>query len=275
MPGNRVLEVKRFLWSYCRPVFLVVRHFRRRRREKHDLVISRKMKQIEAALVERHGSVVNGGPFQGMKYLSQSHGSALAPKLIGSYEAEISAMIEEYCAQAEDAVVVDIGCDEGYYAVGMALRLPRARVYAFDINSRAQNDCARMAALNGVQDRVIVGGECTWELLEQLLRPRDLVICDCEGCEAALMDPEKARALANVFLIVELHDSEYLEMNITPTLISRFRSTHDIELVDATKRVGEWPAVQFLNPEDRRLAVDEGRTLGQQYALMRPKQPAN
>ncbi len=107
--------------------------------------------------------------------------------------------------------VVDIGCDEGYYAVGMAMRLPRARVYAFDINSQAQHDCAQMAVLNNVQDRVVIGGECTWEGLQQLLKPGDLVICDCEGCEAALMDPAKAPALARAFLIVELHDSEYLE----------------------------------------------------------------
>src|SRR6202012_121812 len=145
--------------SYCKPVFLVVRHFRRARREKQDLVISGKMKKIEGALVERHGLVVNGGPFQGMKYLPESHGSALAPKLVGSYEAEISAMIEEYCARGGAANVVDIGCDEGYYAVGMALRLPLAKVYAFDIDSRAQRDCAQMAALNNVQDRVVIGGE--------------------------------------------------------------------------------------------------------------------
>ena len=271
MSGNRVLVLKRFLWSYCKPVFLVIRHFRRSRREKQDRMTSRKMKQIESALVERHGLVVNGGPFEGMKYLPESHGSALAPKLVGSYEAEISAMIGEYCARGGAVNIVDIGCDEGYYAVGMAVRLPQARVYAFDIDSRAQRDCAQMAVLNNVQDRVVVGGECTWEGLQQLIRPGDLVICDCEGCEAALMDPAKAPALAHAFLIVELHDSEYLELNITPTLVARFQSTHNIELVNAVKRQGEWPAVQFLDPENRRLAVDEGRTLGQQYALLRPK----
>jgi hypothetical protein len=39
---------------------------------------------------------------------------------------------------------------EGYYAVGFALRMPDAIVYAFDIDPTAQHYCANLAKLNCV-----------------------------------------------------------------------------------------------------------------------------
>jgi Methyltransferase domain len=276
MPSSLVIRVKRFLWTYCRPLLQITRRIRTARRHEQEKLMSPRMKSIEQALIERHGLIVNGGPFRGMRYMAESHGSALAPKLVGSYEAEVSGMIEEYCARAgaslrSPVTVVDIGCDEGYYAVGLALRLPSARIYAFDINPQAQQDCQKMAVLNNVQERVFIEGECTWERLEKLLQPEDLLICDCEGCEFYLLDPAKTPALKRAPMIVELHDSEYLDRNITPTLVARFQSTHHIELVTAQRRREDWPAVQFLQDPERRLAVNEGRSLGQQWALLRPK----
>jgi len=271
MPPDLAIRIKRFLWTYCRPLFQLSRRIRTAQRERRENLLSPRIKAVEQAIIGRYGMIVNGGPFQGMRYLPESGGSALAPKLVGSYEAEISAMIEEYCTHDRAVTVVDVGCDEGYYAVGMAFRLPLARVYAFDINPQAQSDCRKMAVLNNVQDRVFIEGECTAARLEQLLHPEDLLICDCEGCEVFLLDPAKTPALKQVRMIVELHDSEYLDRNITPTLVARFQATHTIQLVTAQPRQPDWPAIQFLSAAERQIAVDERRTLGQQYACFRPK----
>ena len=56
------------------------------------------------------------------------------------------------------STVLNIGCAEGYYAVGLARRMPQARVLAFDINRTAQDTCRALAAKNGVADRVQVSG---------------------------------------------------------------------------------------------------------------------
>ena len=58
-------------------------------------------------------------------------------------------------------VVVNIGCAEGYYAVGMAGRMPDTRVDAFDIDPAAQRACGELAARRGVADRVRVGARFT------------------------------------------------------------------------------------------------------------------
>jgi hypothetical protein len=74
--------------------------------------------------------VVRHGLFYGMKYPSlEAAGSTLYPKLLGSYERELHGIMERI-VRTDYATVVDIGCAEGYYAAGLALRLPEARVFA-------------------------------------------------------------------------------------------------------------------------------------------------
>ncbi len=206
-----------------------------------------------------------------MKYVSESLGSPLTPKLVGSYETEIHPAIEEICARGGAINILDIGCDEGFYVVGMAMRMPAARVYGFDIVAASQEKCRQLAEMNGVADRVRVEGACDAARFNELLRPGDLVICDCEGCEYGLLDPQIAPVLRSVNLIVELHDSDFLELDITSTILGRFRDSHGISLKTTGPRdTSEWAPVQFLDAPLRELAIDEGRVRGQQWAFMKP-----
>ena len=117
--------------------------------------IAAKTRSVIPELTVRHG------PFAGMRYpAAESVGSALFPKLLGSYEQELHPWVERLCHN-HYTEVVDVGCAEGYYAVGLALRLPGARVYAFDVSPHAMRRCADMARLNGVLDRVTIGGGVT------------------------------------------------------------------------------------------------------------------
>src|SRR5437660_11467263 len=74
---------------------------------------------------------VRQGPFAGMRYIDRAIGSAYLPKLLGTYECELAAIIEEVCARGP-RLIIDLGAAEGYYAVGLALRNPQARVVGFE-----------------------------------------------------------------------------------------------------------------------------------------------
>lgn len=64
------------------------------------------------------------GPFEGMKYPSlRAAGSALVPKLIGTYEIELTPYIMKII-EKNYSIILNIGSAEGYYAVGLALRSP-------------------------------------------------------------------------------------------------------------------------------------------------------
>ncbi|HSH94162.1 MAG TPA: glycosyltransferase, partial [Roseimicrobium sp.] len=99
---------------------------------------------------------VRSGPFAGLKYpKGESAGSRLLPKLAGTYEAELGAILEEAFRTSYD-VAVNVGCGEGYFAAGLAMRMPDCRVVAYDIDPTARALTVDLAALNGFSGRVEV-----------------------------------------------------------------------------------------------------------------------
>ncbi len=180
-----------------------------------------------------------------------------APFLAGCYEAELRSAIEAIIASGP-ARVVDVGAAEGYYAVGIALRLPQAMVYAFDIDRNAHEVCHEVALLNGVSERVVIREACTHEGLAELVGPGCAMIVDCEGYESELLNPAVVQGLTSTLILVELHD--FVDPTISKQIRTRFAQSHDIEVFQATTRtLGTVPAVATLSVEDQKVAVDELR----------------
>jgi hypothetical protein len=225
------------------------------------------MPALTAKWVERYGLQVRAGPFAGMKFLAESAGSMLIPKLLGSYESELHSIIGELLERGSFAKVVDVGCAEGYYAVGFALRLPTTAVYAFDSDAHARRLCRRLSALNGVEKRVQVFGKCEATDLHRLDLTDALLICDCEGFEYRLLDPPAVPSLGRAWILVELHGPS----EATTTLHQRFAKTHRIETVSSeTRDPSSFDELSFLCARERDLAISEWRTNRQQWSLLRP-----
>ncbi len=224
---------------------------------------------IAVALAARYGYRVMNGPFAGLNYTRKAAGSALAPKLVGSYESELHPVWQQVLRNAYDGVV-DIGCAEGYYAIGLAKNLPnQPQVIAFDMDAEARLLCRELSIKNGVSNRVEVLGECDIAALKRVLKGRALVICDCEGAEVELLDIEQIPALANCEIVVELHD--FLRAGVTETLTKRFAATHEISLIDsATPDPSSYAELEVLTPDQRAIALDE-RAEPMQWAWMKPK----
>jgi hypothetical protein len=196
--------------------------------------------------------IVAHGPFQGLCYPSaESVASALLPKLLGSYESELHAAIEELLKNRYDSVV-DIGCAEGYYAVGFALRLPQAEVFAYDLNPHAQRACAEMAKLNKVAGRVHINGMCDEEVLRTIpLGERSLILSDCEGYESALFTHAVAEYLVKHDLIIETHDM--VDMETSDKIRAALSGTHDIHSIRSLDDIEK--AHRYIYPELASLGV--------------------
>jgi hypothetical protein len=213
--------------------------------------------RIIAELLSRHGPVVQAGPFAGLRLPSREYRESLAPLLIGSYEEELHELIEKLLARSPRRVV-NVGCADGYYAVGLARRLADADVYAFDIDERGQRLTRETAELNGVGGRVHVAAECTPQRLEQLLIAGTLVVMDCEGCELELLRPDRVPSLRQATILVELHD--WVSSEISSEILARFEATHSARVVGVRRRAGRrYPALSGFSRSDRKFAVDEGR----------------
>lgn len=219
---------------------------------------------------------VAAGPFKGMLYpCAQSFGSALLPKLLGSYESELHPFIEEMLGNVYTSIV-DIGCAEGYYAVGFGLRLTKADIYAFEVDFRARKLCAQLSQLNGLNERMHIGGFCDPVSFKKIpLGRRALIMSDCEGYESTLFTSEIAALLSNHDLIIETHD--FIDINISSKIRSAFQETHQIRSIKSTDDIEKAHTyrserLEKCDLQTRRLALAERRPAIMEWLVMTPKQ---
>lgn len=174
--------------------------------------------------------VVEEGLFKGMIYPGfDSVGSAFFPKLLGTYERELLPFFEDIKNNNYNEIL-DIGCAEGYYAVGLALNYPKAKIYAFDINPIALELCKKMATINNVLNNLNLLSECSSDYLLQFpFSESSLIVCDCEGFEKELFNNSNVNKFLNCDIIIEAHD--FIDNTISIYLKNLFKNTHHVSTI--------------------------------------------
>jgi hypothetical protein len=209
-------------------------------------------------LLARTGDVIPAGPFQGMRYSVKASEGGHAPRLLGAYEASLHPVIETVIARSYPQVM-DIGCAEGYYAIGLALRMPDTIVHARDTNPSARALCEAMATTNGVADRLRIGAEVTHADFALCQTARTFVLCDIEGAEGQLLDPTAAPGLLQADILVEVHEG--MRPGLLATLTQRFGASHRITRIDRALSPDVLPGwAETLGDLDRLLLLWEWRS---------------
>jgi len=222
-----------------------------------EATLAQRIDAIARGVAPRLGATVLGGPFVGMAFDRAIAEGCLLPKLLGCYEAEIAPVVAGVGARGYD-VIVNVGCAEGYYAVGLARLAPSARIVASDRNPRARAKCGEIARRNGVGDRVTVRDALAVEDWAAFAGQRVFVLCDIEGAEDALLDPVAAPALCGFDLLVEVHPDAGL---VPEAFAARFASSHDADWYHPAARDPEaFPQLAGLSPLDRALVLVERLT---------------
>lgn len=208
-------------------------------------------------IIQRDGTRVQSGPFAGMDYAFATIEGAGSTRLLGCYEAALAPILEVIIARNYH-VVIDVGCAEGYYAVGLARRMPQAQIIARDANPAAVQLCAKLAAANNVADRISFGGLMQHQDFDICAKQSTVVICDIEGGEADLLDPSRAKGLRSADILVETHDC--LTPGLSTLIYNRFSATHDIQRFDRVMTPTALPDwMHSLSDLDRLLALWEWR----------------
>lgn len=206
-----------------------------------------------AAAVERHaGGRIMGGPFAGLRFPDSGIGGSYYAQLVGSYEAALVPVIEDVIARAP-AAVIDVGAAYGYYALGLAYRLPGVPVIAYEMDATRAALLTRYRSLNGLDAAVDVRGACTPETLETALAATAdaFLLMDVEGAEADLLDPAQVPALRRTEILVELH--EMFVPGVTAMLQARFARSHAQTLVSAcSPQVATTAAARLARTERQR-----------------------
>jgi hypothetical protein len=201
------------------------------------------------------GSTVAAGPFAGMRLDYERFPVHASPKFLGTYEQELHGVIEK-AIQLRPMCVLNIGCAEGFYAVGLAMRLKSAQVFAADADPKALSATMKNAELNGVSARVHPIAIVKPHRLSRYLRAdASLLVMDCEGAEFSLLDPANDPILGRANILVEIHP----EFGNKHEIIQRFVQTHSITEISPSVRAASDIRVGPIKDVDLMSAADERR----------------
>lgn len=212
---------------------------------------------VANTVATRSGTTIQSGPFQGTDYSAAASEGSRAARLLGVYEASLAPIIETIIARAYP-LVIDVGSAEGYYAIGLARRMTTSHVMARDANPAARLLCAKLAALNGVADRVEVGGLMDHADFDRCTNQPTVIICDIEGAEDALLDPVAAPGLRQADILVECHD--VMQPGLADRLSARFAATHSVTRIDRQLSTFLPAWMEELSDLDRLIALWEWRS---------------
>lgn len=218
------------------------------------------MRVINEGVIRILGDHVATGPFAGMCLPNTAiwEDGNYGCKLIGSYEFELHRVLE-IALRRQPKTIINIGCAEGYYAVGLAMIAPKARIIANDIDPKSLAVCMANARLNGVEDRITPVHACYRPHQLDTGEHRRLYIVDCEGGELFILDPALCPSLARSDIIVECHD--FCQSDISAIIARRFDDTHIVGLIEPqAPDPAAYPFLASLHPFGvRLLAVTDKR----------------
>jgi hypothetical protein len=232
------------------------------------LALHQRCAELNNYIAEKTKRTVQAGPFKDMllpEGVSWGQGD-IAAKLLGTYEQELHPAIEKAIARKPE-MVFNVGSAEGFYAVGLARRLPDVDVAACDTDVKAREVTYEAASINGVSIAHLTDFTSSIFLEYAGFSSRALIVIDVEGAELALLDAATVTQLmAHTDVIVECHD--FIDPGITDTLKKRFAATHEIELITETAREPfKIDLLKNINTFDALLALCEFRPCSMQWLV--------
>lgn len=262
-------SIRKFLnnkvvWRFIRPLAELFAELYQNEQEEKTLIKYEKFKTRYLYLLTNG---VRRGPFVGLKYpfLSAIY-SAFFPKVLGYYEMELHSAIA-ILKQNQYSSIHDVGCAEGYYAVGFAKMFPDSKLVAYDLDPLARERTIEMALANDVPvgDMFEIKDFCSSEELLRLdSAKKHLIFSDCEGFEGELFTNEVVSHLVLSDFVIEVHD--FVSPGLCDALVLKFSLTHHVEII---KSIDDLYRYRFIDDQEL-LKLD----LKDQIQLLAEKRPS-
>lgn len=169
------------------------------------------------------------GPFAGLRVVGGRVGSARLPKILGTYEEEMTAFLYEALSAPQSNMFLDVGCAGGYY-LGIAAQImnPSAKIVGLDRSERAVADAKK--ALAEFSNIEVLCRSATSELITSVIGTAEhpIVLIDIEGAERELMGTIGAHAFRRATVIVEVHRFAGASVE---DIAETFQRTHVVRVV--------------------------------------------
>ena len=218
-------------------------------------------------IFEKFNGVVQDGIFKNLKFKINRLG--LHSKILGIYENQLQMYIKD-AINKKPNLIINIGCGDGYYGLGIANILKESKCILVDTNKSELQSAEQNAQANNllnVEFKLNIEDEEINELCSS--NDKSFIIIDAEGWEINLLDHEKFNQFQNASLLIECHD--FIHKNITNNLINKFLFSHKIFVIDDCKKSIMFDFLDFLTLEDKLFIQSEGRPTAMKWLYMSPK----
>ena len=228
---------------------------------------------ITSIVFEATNGVVVDGPFKGMKLLQQGAWGDGHPaaKVLALYESELYPYVEDAISQSPD-VVLNIGCAEGFYGIGLAIRTG-VKTVLIDPWADVLNIARANAKANSVNN-VLFSTDSSIEAFRSFTNKyqKPFIVMDCEGGELGYLNLDLFPELNQSIILVESHDC--VTPGITDELISRFSNSHNITVISQGAKNPHKPEhiMKQFGDLDKMLLCCEERPSTMYWLYMVPKQ---
>lgn len=231
--------------------------------------------EIAAHIFNKTDGYVFSGPLSTLRIIPASNLSRSPAILVGCYEQEIHPILNRIIAQPP-SVVIDIGTSLGYYIAGLATAMPSTRLIGFETIDEYRAQAAELVRYNNVEHQITLHGHCRVPELNAVLEKGAFILCDCEGGEVELLDPEQVPGLKYATILCEVHD--FFVPGAGGLLVERFKNSHHIEWIDEQGRdPWDYRILHGFPEEMVRYAIGEtrhvagGRTTALRFMFLEPK----
>lgn len=220
-------------------------------------------------------NLVIQGPFEGLKYPDNSSlNYRYLNKLAGTYETELHQIIKRM-SQLNIKKIINVGSAEGYYTCGLTKLFANAETIAFDILESARTQTFEMAKSNNLTNRIHIrefAGQD--ELINNHIAGETLILIDCEGYEAELLNRSLVTKLTECYFLIETHDC--FVPDIHKNLTEIFSESHNVESIlsfEDNYRVKNFKLNREgrLSKLERSLIFSENRLKGNNWIYCSPK----
>lgn len=178
-------------------------------------------------LYEKTGSQIYFGPFSGLKIPPELKPELTVAEILGFYESCLFDVWGRLAGRKTDHIMM-IGGSHGYYSAGLSYLLQPEQNHVFETNFDSHFHIKQWTVHNNILMPNLYG-TATEEIMADWKLPIDVIICDCEGGELSLINPQKFPWQKSCDLLVEVHP--FYGENLLGTLIKRFKKTHKITII--------------------------------------------
>ncbi|QIL40679.1 hypothetical protein G7074_16245 [Pedobacter sp. HDW13] len=178
-------------------------------------------------LIHKVGDQIYYGPFSGLKIPEILFDQLTVSEVLGLYESCLFETWDRVVKKNIDNMMV-IGGHTGYYSAALSYLLQLKNNHVFETDTPLHHFITSWFSINKLTPPKLYGS-ATEDIFENWQEKIDLIICDCEGEEINLLNPDRFPWQKESNIVVEAHP--FYKHRVLSEIIARFKKTHEINLI--------------------------------------------